>query len=50
MNRIFTALCLIVALALPAAAQDKEQDRVDNAGKVASEIFNIPDDIPPKCY
>jgi len=46
MNRILTALSLIVALALPAAAQDKEQDRVENAGKVASEIFNIPDNIP----
>jgi len=46
MNRILTALCLIVALALPAAAQDKEQDRVENAGKVASEIMNIPDNIP----
>lgn len=37
---------LIGVLALPAFGQDKEQDRVVNAGKVAQEIMNIPDDIP----
>lgn len=40
---------LIAALGVPAAfAQDaaKEQDRVRNAGKVISEIMNVPDDIP----
>jgi lipid-binding SYLF domain-containing protein len=37
---------LFVLLSLPAFGQDKEQDRVANAGKVMQEIVNIPDDIP----
>jgi len=40
------AFALMAVLALPAAAQKKEQERVENAGKVMSEILNIPDDIP----
>jgi lipid-binding SYLF domain-containing protein len=35
-----------VLVSLPAFGQDKEQDRVANAGKVMQEIVNIPDDIP----
>ena len=31
---------------LPAFGQKKEQDRVENAGRVMQEIMNIPDDIP----
>jgi SH3 domain-containing YSC84-like protein 1 len=45
-KKSFMALGLVVALALPAAAQKKEQDRVENAGQVMKEIMNIPDDIP----
>jgi len=37
---------IVLTLALPLAAQKKEEDRVENAGKVISEILNIPDDIP----
>jgi len=44
--RALTPLALITALVLPAAAQKKEQDRVENAGKVIKEIMDIPDDIP----
>jgi len=33
-------------LALSARAQDKETDRVENAGKVMKEILNAPDSIP----
>ncbi len=42
------ALGLVVAMGLPAFGQDaaKEQDRVRAAGKVVSEIMNVPDDIP----
>jgi SH3 domain-containing YSC84-like protein 1 len=39
----------VVAIALvtgPALGQEKEQDRVENAGKVMQEITNIPDNIP----
>jgi lipid-binding SYLF domain-containing protein len=37
---------LMAALALSANAQSKEQDRVENAGRVIKEIMDIPDDIP----
>jgi SH3 domain-containing YSC84-like protein 1 len=39
-------LGLLAALALPACAQDKEEDRVENSGKVMEEILNAPDTIP----
>jgi SH3 domain-containing YSC84-like protein 1 len=39
-------LALIAALALPAFAQKKENDRVENSGQVMKEIMDIPDDIP----
>jgi len=43
------ALLLMCSLALPALAADdeKEVDRVKEAGVVLKEILNIPDDIPP---
>jgi lipid-binding SYLF domain-containing protein len=37
---------LLAALALPVCAQEKEEDRVQNAGKVMQEILNAPDSIP----
>ncbi|MFZ1206180.1 MAG: lipid-binding SYLF domain-containing protein [Candidatus Acidiferrales bacterium] len=40
------AAVLTMALAPAAAAQGKEQDRVENAGRVMKEIMDIPDDIP----
>src|SRR5271167_5281559 len=46
MKRTILGLCMTLALALPALAQDKEQDRVENAGKVMKEILNAPDSIP----
>ena len=36
----------IALLGLPAQAQQKEKDRVENAGTVMSEILNVPDNIP----
>lgn len=40
-------LTLALALTLPLAADDeKEQDRVENSGKVMKEILNAPDSIP----
>lgn len=42
----FMALAVIALLALPAAAQKKEQNRVENAGRVMKEIMDIPDNIP----
>jgi lipid-binding SYLF domain-containing protein len=46
MNRLLFGLSLVFALGLPVLAQDKEQDRVENAGKVMKEILNAPDSIP----
>jgi lipid-binding SYLF domain-containing protein len=48
MKRTISALVLMFALVLPMSvpAQDKECDRVDNAGQVTKEIMDIPDDIP----
>ncbi len=46
MKNMFSLLALIALLGLPASAQDKENERVENAGKVVAEILNIPDDIP----
>lgn len=44
--KTFSILLLIAMLSLPAAAQQKEADRVQNAGMVMQEILNVPDDIP----
>jgi lipid-binding SYLF domain-containing protein len=40
------ALSLMALMVLPSFGQDKEEDRVKNAGNVISEIMNLPDDIP----
>jgi SH3 domain-containing YSC84-like protein 1 len=40
------AAILGMAFGPAAAAQGKEQDRVENAGKVMKEIMDVPDDIP----
>jgi len=37
---------LAIGIAFPVAAQKKEQDRVENAGRVVKEILNAPDSIP----
>lgn len=37
---------LLAFLALPAYAQEKEEERVENAGTVMKEILNAPDSIP----
>src|SRR5277367_5651392 len=46
MKRLFCTLSLVAVFALPLLAQDKEQDRVENSGKVMQEILAAPDDIP----
>lgn len=40
------AVFMLLIIALPVFAQNKEQERVANAGEVMKEILNIPDDIP----
>jgi SH3 domain-containing YSC84-like protein 1 len=39
-------IALIAAVAVSATAQTKEQERVENAGRVMKEIMDIPDNIP----
>jgi lipid-binding SYLF domain-containing protein len=46
MKRAWLGLILLGVVAVPAFGQDKEEDRVQNAGKVMKEIMDIPDDIP----
>lgn len=46
MKKLCISLGMIFALALPVVAQDKESDRVENAGKVMKEILDAPDSIP----
>src|SRR5580692_6330052 len=45
-TRFLLAVMLAAALAVSAHAQSKEQDRVENAGRVVKEIMDIPDNIP----
>src|SRR3974390_3581847 len=37
---------LLATVALPAYGQNKEEERVENAGTVMNEILNAPDSIP----
>lgn len=37
---------LLVGMSLPVAAQQKEKERIKNAGTVMNEILNAPDNIP----
>jgi lipid-binding SYLF domain-containing protein len=46
MKKTLLGISLALALAVPLLAQDKEQDRVENAGKVFKEILAAPDSIP----
>jgi SH3 domain-containing YSC84-like protein 1 len=46
MKRKWIATGFLLAVVLPAAAQKKEEERVENAGKVMKEILNAPDSIP----
>jgi lipid-binding SYLF domain-containing protein len=46
MKKTLLGFSLTLVLALPLFAQDKESDRVENAGKVMQEILNAPDSIP----
>src|ERR1700729_2757876 len=46
MKKTLLGFSLTLALAFPLFAQDKESDRVENAGKVMQEILAAPDSIP----
>jgi lipid-binding SYLF domain-containing protein len=37
---------MISVMVLPLSAQQKEKERLQNAGTVMNEILNVPDDIP----
>src|SRR5277367_4888259 len=46
MKKTLLGFSLALVFAFPLLAQDKESDRVENAGKVMKEILNAPDGIP----
>ena len=46
MKSVWLGVILLAVIALPAFGQKKEQERVENAGRVMQEIMNIPDNIP----
>src|SRR6201988_1884994 len=46
MKKTLLGFALALTMVLPALPQDKEQDRVENAGTVMKEILNAPDSIP----
>lgn len=46
MKKIILGFGLLALMVLPAAGQDKEEQRVENAGTVIKEIMNIPDNVP----
>jgi SH3 domain-containing YSC84-like protein 1 len=46
MKKTLLGVSLAFALVVTALAQDKEQDRVENSGKVMQEILEAPDSIP----
>ncbi len=46
MKKLFSILLTAFLSALPAAAGDKEDERLEEAGQVMKEILNIPDNIP----
>jgi lipid-binding SYLF domain-containing protein len=46
MKSVWLGIVLLLIVGLSAFGQSKEQDRVENAGRVMQEILNIPDDIP----
>jgi len=43
---LFLTMCLFATPVFAAANDEKEEDRVEDAGKVLKEILNIPDNIP----
>jgi lipid-binding SYLF domain-containing protein len=47
MKKVLVLLTLISLLTLPVFAQRRENDRIENAGKVLTEILNVPDNVPP---
>jgi hypothetical protein len=46
MKKIILSFGLLALLVMPAAGQDKEEDRVQKAGTVIKEILDIPDNVP----
>jgi lipid-binding SYLF domain-containing protein len=46
MKRIVLLMVVVFVVGLPVFAQKDENNRIQNAGKVMSEILNVPDDLP----
>ncbi|MBZ5551921.1 MAG: lipid-binding SYLF domain-containing protein [Acidobacteriia bacterium] len=48
MKRVLSVLVLVSLMYLPVYAQKKENERIENAGTVMTEILNVPDNVPPQ--
>src|SRR6202008_3294919 len=46
MKKKWIVVALLIGVALPVMSQKKEEERVEEAGKVMKEILNVPDGIP----
>src|ERR1700758_4678949 len=46
MKKKWIVAALLIGVALPVVGQKKEEERVEEAGKVMKEILNVPDGIP----
>ncbi len=46
MHKAWVVAIFLLSVSVPAAAQKKEQDRLNECGEVMKEILNIPDNVP----
>lgn len=46
MKNLLLFVAVILLAGVPASAQKKQNERIENAGQVMVEILNVPDDIP----
>jgi len=46
MKKIILLTALVALVGVPASAQQKENERIENSGQVMTEILNVPEDIP----
>ena len=46
MKKIILLTALVALVGVPASAQQKENERIENSGQVMTEILNVPENIP----
>lgn len=48
MRKVLAVAMMVVLIALPASAQDKERERLAESAEVLQEVLDIPEGIPPE--